>query len=154
MNLQQEIGMKAFKMYKNYESTPVITNEEMLKSIGMAAELQNIAARASIIDFNKMGIIYLLENISKYVCEYLQVDARLLMVRNRRKEIVVARQICMYLMRQFTKNLTVTKIGEYFNKDHTTVLYSIESVENISKYDTDFRLKLQNITQYVKTKMA
>jgi chromosomal replication initiator protein len=66
----------------------------------------------------------------------------LLAGKTRKHEIVLARQVAMYLAKQLT-NLSLKSIGSYFGgRDHTTVLHSIQMIENY--FDTD-----QTVTQSV-----
>ena len=78
--------------------------------------------------------------------------------KTRKREIVQARQITMYLAKAFTKNSLKT-IGEHFGgRDHTTVIHSCQTVKDLMDTDTVFR---ENVTgtaaesaagSYVKTK--
>lgn len=59
-----------------------------------------------------------------------------IMSNKRSKDILVPRQICMYLCRS-ELNMTYPKIGEYFGgKDHSTVLHACNKIENCVK-DSD-----------------
>ena len=50
----------------------------------------------------------------------------------RTKDIVLARQVAMFVVRKMT-NLSLQEIGAVFNRDHTTVMHSIERIETMSK---------------------
>jgi chromosomal replication initiator protein len=69
------------------------------------------------------------------VADALNVSIKDLKSNSRRREISWARQIAMYLMRQYT-NLSLPKIGEEFGgKDHTTVMYSCEKITQLQASD-------------------
>ena len=53
---------------------------------------------------------------------------------SRRQPLVLCRQISMYLCRELT-DLSLPKIGAQFNRDHTTVLHSVEKVKRILRSD-------------------
>ncbi|MBO7293321.1 MAG: hypothetical protein J6V07_05245, partial [Clostridia bacterium] len=48
--------------------------------------------------------------------------------KRRTENIASARHICIYLIRQLT-DLSQSAIGAYFDRDHTTILNSIKTVE-------------------------
>nr|B8HRT5.1 RecName: Full=Chromosomal replication initiator protein DnaA [Cyanothece sp. PCC 7425] len=68
---------------------------------------------------------------------------------SRRREISVARQVGMYLMRQHT-GLSLPKIGEEFGgKDHTTVLYSCEKVADLQRTDPEIAQTLRQLSDRI-----
>lgn len=69
--------------------------------------------------------------------------------RCRTRAIVEARQIAMYLLRLYT-DLSLIKIGKWFNRDHTTVLHGIQTVENLMHTDQKFKDLVQSIEKRLK----
>ncbi len=68
---------------------------------------------------------------------------------SRRREISMARQIGMYLMRQHTA-LSLPKIGEQFGgKDHTTVIYSCEKVADLQRTDPEVAQILRQLSDRI-----
>ncbi len=68
---------------------------------------------------------------------------------SRRREISVARQIGMYLMRQHT-DLSLPKIGEVFGgKDHTTVMYSCEKIAQLKDTDPEMARSLRQLSDRI-----
>lgn len=65
---------------------------------------------------------------------------------SRRQPLVLARQIAMYLCRELT-DLSLPKIGERFNRDHTTVLHSVEKVKRILRSDRAVFDRVNQLTQ-------
>jgi len=75
------------------------------------------------------------QSIIQAVAEAFSVSIEDLKSSSRRREISVARQVGMYLMRQHT-DLSLPKIGEEFGgKDHTTVLYSCDKITQLKEKD-------------------
>ena len=90
-----------------------------------------------------------IEAIQKMVCEYFDVSYDKLLHKTRKREIVQARQITMYLAKAFTKNSLKT-IGEHFGgRDHTTVIHSCQTVKDLMDTDSIFRENVMELTQKV-----
>jgi chromosomal replication initiator protein len=70
-----------------------------------------------------------LEQIAQRVSRYFRVGAGLLLSRRRSRNVVVPRQVGMYLARCLTA-LSLEQIGAYFGRrDHSTVLHACRKVE-------------------------
>ncbi len=72
-----------------------------------------------------------IDQIIQTVGEQFSVKPAEIRSRKRTKNIVVARQVAMYLARKLTPN-SLPEIGEKFGgKDHTSVIYAIKKVEKM-----------------------
>lgn len=90
-----------------------------------------------------------IDTIQKMVCEYFDVPYEKLLQKTRKREIVQARQITMYLAKSFTKNSLKT-IGEHFGgRDHTTVIHSCQTVKDLMDTDGLFKENVMELTQKV-----
>jgi chromosomal replication initiator protein len=89
------------------------------------------------------------ETVINIVAEMYGVPVEDLKGSSRRREISVARQIGMYLMRQHT-DLSLPKIGEVFGgKDHTTVLYSCDKITQQKDNDPDLARNLRQLSERI-----
>jgi len=80
-----------------------------------------------------------IESITKIICSRLSIDENKLRDKTRKKEIVLARQLAMYLSKELTKSSLKT-IGLHFGgRDHSTVIHSCNSIEEAQL--TDHTLK-------------
>lgn len=87
--------------------------------------------------------------VLKAVSETLNVAVEDLKGNSRRREISLARQIGMYLMRQHT-DLSLPKIGEAFGgKDHTTVLYSFDKISQLKQDDPNLSQTLDRLSDRI-----
>lgn len=90
-----------------------------------------------------------IDTIQKMVCDYFDVAYDKLLQKTRKREIVQARQITMYLAKAFTKNSLKT-IGEHFGgRDHTTVIHSCQTVKDLMDTDALFRENVLELHQKV-----
>ncbi|MDH3267462.1 MAG: chromosomal replication initiator protein DnaA [Ignavibacteria bacterium] len=90
-----------------------------------------------------------IETITKVVCEHLGVAENKIRDKTRKKEIVLARQIAMYLAKELTLSSLKT-IGLHFGgRDHSTVIHACNSIEENKNKDTS----LHNIVDDIRNKV-
>ncbi len=65
--------------------------------------------------------------IAEKVCNYYQIKYGQMMSKYRGEEVTLARQMTMYFTKEKTE-LNGEEIGKIFNRDRTTVLYSIQKI--------------------------
>jgi len=85
------------------------------------------------------------ERIVSVVAERFGVRPDALMGKRRTRNVVVPRQVAMYLLRQLT-DLSLIEIGRVFGgRDHTTVMYACERVGARATEDTEFSERLNGM---------
>lgn len=90
-----------------------------------------------------------IESIQKMVCSFYNIPYDKLLAKTRKREIVQARQITMFLAKKFTKS-SLKNIGEHFGGfDHTTVIHSCQTVENLMDTDLEYKEQLHELQQKV-----
>ncbi|HQB69353.1 MAG TPA: chromosomal replication initiator protein DnaA [Paludibacteraceae bacterium] len=90
------------------------------------------------------------EKIRDLVCEYFALPMDVLMSKTRKREIATARQVAMYLSKQYTKS-SLSAIGKIIgNRDHATVLHACGVVNDLMDTDKTFRLTVQELEQRLK----
>ncbi|KIS03416.1 chromosomal replication initiator protein DnaA [Paucilactobacillus wasatchensis] len=88
--------------------------------------------------------------IQEKVAGYYHISQTDLKGKKRVKQIVMPRQIAMYLARELTDN-SLPKIGtEFGGKDHTTVLHSIDKIEELLQSDHNLQEDVQNLKMELK----
>jgi chromosomal replication initiator protein len=92
--------------------------------------------------------------IQKTVAEYFKVDLESMKSKTKKREIVIPRQVSMYLCKRYTQ-LTLALIGENFGgRDHSTVIHALESVEDMMKADSNFRNSVEELSKKMKLRMT
>lgn len=90
-----------------------------------------------------------IDDITKIVCEFLNVPENKVRDKTRKKEIVLARQLAMYFAKEYTKSSLKT-IGLHFGgRDHSTVIHACNSIEAEMKDD----LHLAEVVNKLKTRI-
>ena len=90
-----------------------------------------------------------IEEIQRVVCEHFGIPSDMIRAKTRKQEVVVARQIAMYLCKELT-DASFKTIGLHFGgRDHSTVIHACQSVEEEMKKSEKFR----NIVEQIKRKI-
>ncbi|MHB9091332.1 MAG: chromosomal replication initiator protein DnaA, partial [Chloroflexota bacterium] len=85
------------------------------------------------------------------VAKHYAIDSRLLRGKQRDREIVLPRQVAMYLLRKET-DCSFVEIGrELGGRDHSTVMHGCERIESEIEVDSRLRSEIAEITQTVYT---
>lgn len=93
-----------------------------------------------------------IEYIQKLVCDYFEVPVEMVKSKLRKREIVQARQISMYLAKNHTKS-SLKSIGAFFGgRDHSTVIYACQTVEDLIETDKKFKSYVQDILKKLNSK--
>lgn len=78
-----------------------------------------------------------IEMIQKAVADHFGMRVQELKSKNNSKSVTMPRQICMYICKKLTGG-SLPQIGRDFgNKHHTTVLHSINKIEQMRQHDKD-----------------
>ena len=92
------------------------------------------------------------DEIVEKVCDYYHVSAEEVGGKSRKRNLVVARQVSMYLAQKHTR-MPAARIGKLIaGRDHSTVLHSCEKVEEKIKTDNKFSEEIANIENSFKLK--
>ncbi len=79
-----------------------------------------------------------LDSILNTVCNTCHVTQEEISSGSRKRSVVQARQIAMFLAQKHVKDITLTRIGECIGgRDHTTVLHSCKLVMNQLNFDKE-----------------
>lgn len=92
--------------------------------------------------------------IQKSVCEYFTIPPEKLREKTRKREIVQARQLSMFLAKQFTKN-SLKVIGKHFGgRDHSTVIHSCQAVKDMMDTDKKFRESVADLQKKIQMSIS
>lgn len=87
--------------------------------------------------------------IVKVIQEYYAYSLTDLRSENRSKQLSLARQIAMYLMKKLT-NKSLKEIGKFLGrKDHTTVLYALEKLEELQGTNETFKQHIVRLEETI-----
>ncbi|MBI3143160.1 MAG: chromosomal replication initiator protein DnaA [Bacteroidetes bacterium] len=90
-----------------------------------------------------------IDHIQTLVCEHYEMPIDLLKSKTRKREIVQARQISMFLAKKFTKT-SLANIGKYFGgRDHSTVIHACQTVTNLMDTDTLFKEQVEDLQKKI-----
>jgi chromosomal replication initiator protein len=95
--------------------------------------------------FNRITI----ESITKNVCDYMGIAENKIRDKTKKKEIVLARQLAMYLSKELTKSSLKT-IGLHFGgRDHSTVIHACNSIESARSSDESLSKIIEDLKNQI-----
>ena len=89
------------------------------------------------------------ERIQQVVSTHYKIKFEDMKSSTRLRTIAFPRQIAMYLSRKLT-NLSLPAVGQYFGgKDHTTIMYACQKIEDMQQSDLVFREELDRLEKEI-----
>jgi chromosomal replication initiator protein len=90
------------------------------------------------------------EFIQKLVADHFDIQPEKLQGKTRKRSIVIARQLSMYLAKNLTDK-SLKSIGENFGgRDHSTVIYSCKTVQDLMETDAIFKDTVTELEKKIK----
>lgn len=109
---------------------------------------ERVIKRAVKVDDNPLTVDEILDT----VCNHFSVTLSAVNSKSRKHDLVIARQVTMYLAQKYTK-MPASRIGRLVgNRDHSTVIHSCAQVENRLKVDRSFKEEVNSIEVSFKLK--
>ena len=109
---------------------------------------ERVIKRAVKVDDNPLTVDEILDT----VCNHFSVTLSAVNSKSRKHDLVIARQVTMYLAQKYTK-MPASRIGRLVgNRDHSTVIHSCTQVENRLKVDSSFKEEVNSIEVSFKLK--
>ena len=90
------------------------------------------------------------DDIINVVCKHFSLDTATIHTKSRKREVVQARQIAMFLAKSYT-DFSTAKIGALIgHKDHATVLHACKTIKELREVDKAFRAEIDDIQASLK----
>lgn len=94
------------------------------------------------------------ENIKKLVADYFNMEIDQLHAKSRKRPIVIARQLSMYLAKNYTEE-TLKDIGRNFgNRDHSTVIHSLKTIQDMIDTQPKFKDQVSDLKKKVEMSLT
>ena len=95
-----------------------------------------------------------IESIQQQVAEHFNLTQDLLVGKGRKQEVTTARHIAMFLAKRLTRKPLAT-IGMHFgNRDHSTVIHAVRTVEKKCKNDTSYARIVEDLSEAIRRQHA
>ena len=86
-----------------------------------------------------------IDNIQTIVCKFYKISKNEMLSPRRSRYLVRPRQIAIYLAKMLTSK-SLPEIGRAFsNRDHTTVIHSVKTIEKLKKEDNELNVNIDSL---------
>ena len=94
-----------------------------------------------------------IDEIVNNTCEYYHVKTENIFTSSRKRDIVQARQVAMYLSHKHLPNLSLARIGQCIgSKDHSTVLHACRLIEEQITVNKNVEIAIEEIEEKIKAR--
>lgn len=126
--------------------------EALKKVYGVMPSLEQIQGIVKDISYDSVPVSILVDKILKAVSDTYGVSVEDIKSSSRQKNIAYARNVSMFVMKKLAPNMTLNEIGAYFNKNHATVINSLNNVTAAIDSDSIAKNTVNGIIRDVKEK--
>ena len=92
-----------------------------------------------------------IEDIVRNTCDYYHIKDESIYTSSRKRDIVLARQVLMYLAHKLLPSLSLARIGQCIgSKDHSTVLHACRTIEDLVGVDKVMEAAVEDIEAKIK----
>ncbi|RJR25581.1 chromosomal replication initiator protein DnaA [Candidatus Microgenomates bacterium] len=131
--------------------TRIITEMEA-KDIPLSTELVNTLLGKTLAEKELNNNLIKPKNVVDVVADYYHLKVHQLKGKTRIKEIVLPRQVLMYLLRA-ELNLPLAEVGKLLGgRDHTTIMHGVEKISQKLRENEDLRVDISGIKQRLSLK--
>jgi len=90
-----------------------------------------------------------MNQILNAVCNYYSIKAGDIKGKRRTKDLVIPRQVAMFLIKELT-DTPFMSIGDFLGgRDHTTIMHGVDKINNEQRLQTKVRQDLHNVKQLI-----
>jgi len=91
-----------------------------------------------------------ISQIQKTVSDYYNIKVNFMLSKKRTKDVVLARQVAIYLSRELTDLSLISIGGSFGRRDHTTIIHSYNKIKDKIKKEKSFKIIIDNLTLDIK----
>ena len=151
------LSIDSKQKYDNYANEIQTINQTItevkqdLRTETQARETEDHKLQTSIDTINNTTIPTLHETITTEVGN--KYDPQISEIKGKKRTAIIkdARNMAIYLTRKITQYST-TEIGNYFDRDHSTITHSIDKVDQERKQNSDIATALDSLENTIKSK--
>jgi len=79
------------------------------------------------------------ENIARIVFNYFNIPLEKLKVKNRKAEIIRAKQFTAFYLKREVHRMSLNEIGKVFDLNHATMIHSIRNITDLIEVDSEYK---------------
>ena len=152
---QFKISEEVQKFISNEITTNVRELTGALNRIASYSRIYNKTANLSEVKIILKDLLNLSENkvtvdlIQSSVCKFFKISKNEMLSSRRSRYLVRPRQTAIYLTKILTSK-SLPEIGrEFSNRDHTTIIHSVKTIEKLIKEDTELCSNVDNLKNQI-----